>query len=270
MPRPHLLLDWIALDSAAAAPLYRQLYTQLHTAVVEGRLEAGSLMPSSRVLAQELGVSRNTVLNAYEQLAAEGYLETNEASATLVSQLPVDGQAPEENDTGPVADGHEAANGAVLPEGSQRWLALRDSMPSLDLPQAVAFTPGVPAFDQFPVRTWARLLARHTHRMQPDMADNDDHIGGYGPLREALTSYLRASRMVVCQPDQVLVVSSGRAGLDLVCPPGCRSSRLLSTSRAYGSTRASGTRPMPGSPMSPPRTNGRPASAFRPRAATNC
>jgi len=217
MPRPHLLLDWIALDSAAAAPLYRQLYTQLHAAVVEGRLEAGSLMPSSRVLAQELGVSRNTVLNAYEQLAAEGYLETNEASATLVSQLPVDGQAPEENDTGPVADGHEAANGAVLPEGSQRWLALRDSMPSLDLPQAVAFTPGVPAFDQFPIRTWARLLARHTHRMQPDMADNDDHIGGYGPLREALTSYLRASRMVVCQPDQVLVVSSGRAGLDLVC-----------------------------------------------------
>lgn len=217
MPRPHLLLDWIALDGAATPPLYRQLYTQLRAAVIGGRLEAGSLMPSSRVLAQELGVSRNTVLNAYEQLAAEGYLETNAASATRVAHLPVDGLETDGDATAPVDLDADAAGFAATPVDSPRWRALRGSTPVLDLPEVVAFTPGVPAFDQFPTRTWARLLTQHVHRMQPDMADNDDHIGGYGPLREALTSYLRASRMVDCQPDQVLVVSSARAGLDLVC-----------------------------------------------------
>jgi GntR family transcriptional regulator/MocR family aminotransferase len=216
MPRSHLLLDWIALDSAAAPPLYRQLYTQLRSAVVEGRLAAGSLMPSSRVLAQELGVSRNTVLNAYEQLAAEGYFETSEASATLVSRLPVDGAALPTNGAEPAPDRPETAD-AAMPAYSQCWLALQESAPVLDLPEAVAFTPGVPAFDQFPARIWGRLLANHAYRMHPEMADNDVHIGGYGPLREALTTSLRASRMVDCQPDQVLVVSAARAGLDLVC-----------------------------------------------------
>jgi len=217
MPRPHLLLDWIALDGAAVQPLYRQLYTQLRGAVVDGRLKAGSLMPSSRVLARELGVSRNTVLNAYEQLAAEGYLETNAASATLVSHLPTSDGVPAGNGGAPATVEPEAIDVATASADSPRWRALRGNSPVLDLPDAVAFAPGVPAFDQFPTKVWARLLAQHAYRMQPDMADNDAHIGGYGPLREALASYLRAARMVACQPDQVLVVSSARAGLDLVC-----------------------------------------------------
>lgn len=217
MPRPRLLLDWIALDGDGALPLYRQLYTQLRTAVISGRLEAGSLMPSSRLLAHELGVSRNTVLNAYDQLAAEGYLETNEASATKVSRLSMEASAGTAKSSAPPMPTPEVFDIETMPVDSPRWRALRGNTPSLDLPESVAFAPGVPAFDQFPTKTWARLIAQHVHRMQPDMADNDDHVGGYGPLREALTSYLRASRMVACQSDQVLVVSSARAGLDLIC-----------------------------------------------------
>jgi GntR family transcriptional regulator/MocR family aminotransferase len=94
---------------------------------------------------------------------------------------------------------------------------LRLSRFSLHLPRAVAFMPGLPAFDEFPVKVWTRLLTVQAHRMQPDMAGYNFHLGGYGPLREALTSYLRSSRKVVCDPDQVFIVSSTRAGLDIIC-----------------------------------------------------
>ncbi len=87
MPKPRLLLDWLSLDDATSLPLYRQLYDQLRTAMVSGQLPAGSLLPSSRMLARELKVSRNTIVNAYDQLIAEGYLETSEGSATSVADL---------------------------------------------------------------------------------------------------------------------------------------------------------------------------------------
>jgi len=86
-----------------------------------------------------------------------------------------------------------------------------------DFTEPVAFTPGIPAFDEFPAKTWARLLAGQAQRMHPEMADSEAHVGGYGPLREALRSYLQSSRMVVCDSDQVFVVSSARAGLDVTC-----------------------------------------------------
>jgi len=282
VPRPRLLLDWIALDGDGALPLYRQLYTQLRTAVISGRLEAGSLMPSSRLLAHELGVSRNTVLNAYDQLAAEGYLETNEASATKVSRLSMEASAGTAKSSAPPMPTPEVFDIETMPVDSPRWRALRGNTPSLDLPESVAFAPGVPAFDQFPTKTWARLIAQHVHRMQPDMADNDDHVGGYGPLREALTSYLRASRMVACQSDQVLVVSSARAGLDLICrvladprstalvksrattqprrpyrPPVSRSWPFLSTTKESGSILVSSVPPTPVWHTSRRRTSGR-------------
>ena len=71
MPKSRLLLDWITIDGDANMPLYRQLYSQLRQAMLDGQLPVGSLLPSSRVLARELRVSRNTVINAYEQLIAE-------------------------------------------------------------------------------------------------------------------------------------------------------------------------------------------------------
>ena len=211
MPKPRLLLDWIALDKSRPLPLFRQIYFELRSAIVTDRLPAGSLLPSSRTLAREFRVSRNTVLNAYDQLVAEGYLETSEGSTTSVAKLTSDGgyQA-----TKPV----KLVDAAAKPVISKRGRDLQSaSAPIEDLPEVVAFTPGVPAFDEFPIKVWARILAFQAHRMQPDMADNDCHIGGYGPLREALTSYLRSSRMVACESDQIFVVSSARAGLDLIC-----------------------------------------------------
>jgi GntR family transcriptional regulator / MocR family aminotransferase len=79
------------LQSELALPLYQQIYDHLRTAIVEGQLKTGTKLPSTRALADELGVSRNTVLNAYDQLAAEGYLERVECRGTFVTQsLPED------------------------------------------------------------------------------------------------------------------------------------------------------------------------------------
>src|SRR5437868_336189 len=74
----------LALDPSAAAPLFRQLYDGLRSAILGGALPPGTRLPATRGLASELGVSRNTVLNAYEQLLAEGYLEGKIGSGTFV------------------------------------------------------------------------------------------------------------------------------------------------------------------------------------------
>ena len=77
----------IALDAATATPLHRQLYGQLRDAILAGRLRSGSRLPSSRLLQSELGVSRNTVLAAIDQLTAEGYVAAVVGSGTYVAAL---------------------------------------------------------------------------------------------------------------------------------------------------------------------------------------
>src|SRR6266496_2701663 len=81
------ILDDVSLKSTVAAPIYQQLYDHLRTSILDGRLEKGAKIPSTRLLAAELGVSRNTVLNAYDQLIAEGYIESIEGKGTFVTQV---------------------------------------------------------------------------------------------------------------------------------------------------------------------------------------
>ena len=83
--------SFVSLNGANGAPLYRQLYDELRTAILSGQLRAGTRLPSTRELASDLSVSRNTVMNAFEQLLAEGYVEGQVGSGTYVSRaLPDD------------------------------------------------------------------------------------------------------------------------------------------------------------------------------------
>src|SRR5438093_10745445 len=84
MPRRGSVLLTLALDPKAPAPLFRQVYDGLRSAILAGRLHPGTRLPASRGLARELGVSRNTVLSAYDQLLAEGYLEGRFGSGTYI------------------------------------------------------------------------------------------------------------------------------------------------------------------------------------------
>src|SRR6266568_668741 len=77
----------ITLDQNASAPLYRQLYERLRDFILAGQLEAGTRLPSTRVLASSLGVSRTTTALAYEQLLLEGYIESRVGDGTWVARL---------------------------------------------------------------------------------------------------------------------------------------------------------------------------------------
>jgi GntR family transcriptional regulator/MocR family aminotransferase len=203
-----------ALDADAAEPLHRQLYGALRRAILAGRLPAGARLPSSRGLAAELGLSRNTVLAALEQLASEGYVEGRAGSGTYVARalpdtLP-DGRpdrrapaAPRRTAEPAEAIGSPSTRGRSLIERS--WPGRAGRSP---------FALGLPELDAFPFDLWSRLLARRWRRPAADLAGGGDPAG-YAPLRAAIADHLRRVRAVDCGADQVIVVSGIRQAVDL-------------------------------------------------------
>ncbi|HUD51957.1 PLP-dependent aminotransferase family protein [Parvibaculum sp.] len=213
MLRSPLPLDSFALDPQAEAPLYRQLYDALRGAILDGRLAAGARLPSSRVLAADLGVGRNTVLSAYEQLAAEGYLEGQVGAGTrIAASLPDRFLAVGAGERGTLTA--KTDPGIPLSRRGQLIASVKRGAARYERGHARAFQHGLPAIDQFPATLWSRLLARRAR---------DPHNGlfgyetgeGYRPLREAIAAHAGAARGVICAPEQVIVTSGAQAALDL-------------------------------------------------------
>ena len=210
MTRPIAAVPTIRLDPDSATPLYYQLCDGLRSAILSGRLTAGTQLPSTRALASELDVSRNTVVNAFEQLRAEGYVEGQVGSGTYVSSvLPDDMLHVGAGATRPAA----ALGSRTLSHRGALLAATPVSVPR-DQGRPRAFRPGVPALDAFPFEIWAKLAARHWRRPSPELLSYGDPAG-YRPLREAVAAYLRASRGVQCVAEQVIVVAGSQQGLDL-------------------------------------------------------
>ncbi len=201
----------IGLEPSSSTPLHRQLYEQVREAILCRRLRTGARLPSSRMLARELGVSRNTVLSAYEQLFAEGYLEAKGGSATRVAErLPDDilcvcAQARR----GPPPAG-------AIRGPSRRGIMICGACPRCceDAGPPRPLRVGLPAIEEFPSAVWARLVA-HQWRHPSRHLSAYGHAAGYWPLRRAITGYLRESRGVRCAPEQVVVVAGSQQGLDL-------------------------------------------------------
>ena len=213
---------WLALDGDG--PLYRQAYRALRSAILDGRLARGERLPSSRVLARDAKLARNTVLQAYEQLVAEGYAESRRGAGTfVVSELP---------DTRPRAVRPPRAKGPPAPaplsayaqRAVQRFArgvswGRRRPAPRYD------FRYGDPAYDDFPHATWCRLLARRARRASERHLSYSEP-GGPLELREALAAYLSRARGVACVPDDLLVVYGTQQAIDLTArvliDPGAR------------------------------------------------
>ncbi len=205
MARQRILPDWISIDRGSSEPLYRQISRQIDHAVDEERLSPGTYLPASRGLAAHLGVSRLTVLSAYELLVADGLLETMTGSGTRVSAAlpwPSPATAPS-NATIP-----EVLGNRPLEPVAPAWL----SQPLAP----IAFQTGIPALDQFPRRVWSRLLRRHGLRGDRDILDYG-HRGGYAPLRDTIARYLMTSRGVRCSPSQIIVVAGVKAAISVAC-----------------------------------------------------
>ncbi len=201
----------ILLERKSAVALHRQLYDELRKAILSGRLKPRTRLPSTRDFAAEMDVSRNTVLSAFNQLLAEGYVEGRIGSGTYVSRmlpnemLEVRGNArsnrPMLTDRRPLSRRGEVISKTVVS------VALASGLPR-------PFRSGVPALDTFPIKTWYRLTARYW-RNPPQKLMRYGQPAGYRPLREAIAAYLGAVRGVHCVPEQVIMVSGSQQGLDI-------------------------------------------------------
>jgi GntR family transcriptional regulator/MocR family aminotransferase len=199
----------LRIDHASPTPLHHQLYDGIRSAILAGQLRANIRLPSTRALARDLGISRNTVLEAYAQLLAEGYIEGQVGSGSYVSPTLPDAVLQYQADTGlPHAPSQRA------PSQRGKLLAATPVSTSRDSGTLRPFRPGLPAFESFPFDTWSRLMARHW-RQPPSELLSYGNPRGYPPLREAIAEYLITSRGVRCTPEQVIIVSGSQQGLDL-------------------------------------------------------
>ncbi len=203
-----LLSEMTRLGAQDALPLHRQLYEALRRAMLDGKLTAGERLPSSRDLAQDLNLSRNTVVAAINQLSVEGYLLSRVGSGTYVNDNVPRGHS------GAVARHHaRGAFGAAPGRLSVRGLALSTAFCATQL-EVQPFTPGIADFSAFPLTLWQRLQNKHWRMTYPDMLDYNDS-GGYAPLRRAIADYLRVFRSVQLEADQVIVTTGTQQSLEL-------------------------------------------------------
>jgi GntR family transcriptional regulator/MocR family aminotransferase len=199
--RPEDLGPIVALDRRLAAPLHRQLYAGYRDAILDGRLRPGQRLPSTRSLARDLAISRIPVVTAFEQLAAEGYLDGRVGAGSFVSSALPDVAKPAAATRPPA--GRRRIPREPLISAPEPWLECWGG-----------FRVGQPALDQFPVETWARLIARRA-RMQPRQQMTYGDAMGFLPLREALADHLRTVRSVRCTAAQIMIVSGSQQALAL-------------------------------------------------------
>jgi len=195
-----------------SGPLHRRLYLALKTKIRDGGLAPAARVPSTRVLATDLGVSRNTVLLAYEQLTAEGYLVSRHRGTTSVAAVAPALPAP--------AFPRATVERPVPVSSYARRLTERlDLAPSRPPgPRSTLrydFRYGRPAVDEFPRQIWRRLLAAHARRASSD-ALGYGSPAGHLPLRSALSEYLGRSRGVLSDPVRIVIVNGTQQGLDLI------------------------------------------------------
>ena len=200
----RLPLDMLTLDRDASSPLHRQLYDSLRSHILDGRLPPRSRLPATREFATDLGVSRNTVIAAYDALLAEGYLDSIAGSGTRVALLP---QSP--------ARKPGDRRSKELPKLSARGTLMTAQPRDRTIPNQIAFHPGYPEIATFPFSTWARLLALNMRNVREDLFGYH-LVSGHPRLRVAIAEYLAVSRGVKCDPEQVVVVTGAQAALDLI------------------------------------------------------
>src|ERR1700729_1888053 len=173
---PASFLPPITLDHEIKTPMYRQLYGWFRKAIIDGQLRPGQRVPSTRGLADELKISRIPVLNAYEQLLAEGYFETFVGAGTCVAA-----SIPDDSPGSPSVKARKGLQGVVESVGPRR-LSRRGSVlahvPAQSwLDNMGAFRVSLPALDHFPIGAWSKLVARHSRNPPEGIMAYHDAMG---------------------------------------------------------------------------------------------
>lgn len=186
---------WISLDADSPLSLNRQICAQIRELILRGHLAAGDRLPSTRQLCKDLHVARSTVIEAYDQLLAEGYLESRRGSGTHVAQ----GIRPQPQMCGQKtgAGDHVAAVVHTVPPG------------------LVNFQSGIPALEHFPAAEWGRLY-RQVCDTLPASALRYCRPQGVAELQEAIAGWLLRMRGLRAEPEQIMITTGATQGLRLV------------------------------------------------------
>lgn len=184
---------WIPIDRTLDIPLKRQVYDYIRKQILHGELAAGERLSATRELAVQLGISRNVIIEAYEQLLAEGYIEGQQGAGTFV------------------------APGAFLEqlqrdEIKQSFDVSKGKKEEKDL---IDFRSGIPALDMFPRRNWGKL-AKEVCIEAPNYIFGYDHPEGRTELRRVLSHYLKRTRGVECHEGQIVVSSGATQAFSLI------------------------------------------------------
>lgn len=210
MPKsiPELMLVDIKVDKRSEKPIYHQLYECIRNVILSGTIRAGQRLPATRQLASELGISRNIVSLAFEQLAIEGFLYGKTGSGTFVSQAIPDTFIKTQakvNSTRKAGASYTSFTPTNLHSSLKR---------NRETEEIVPFQNAVPAMDHFPFTLWTKIATKAFKQL------DSMHLGygdarGYAPLRESIASYLRTARGVRCEADQILITSGTQQALSL-------------------------------------------------------
>jgi GntR family transcriptional regulator / MocR family aminotransferase len=200
----HGLALALSISPQSPVPIESQLCQQIRSLILSGTLKAGTRLPSSRVLSEEIGCSRTPVLAAFEKLAAEGYIETKPRSGIRVAAGLDVGHPVADSGASREAHGpHLSGRGSELAQVTRRFGQPTSSM------------PGHPAIEGFPFDVWGKISAR-IWRFPSSLLVWGDDPAGYRPLRQALADYLRVVRGLACEADDIVITSGTKQAIDLV------------------------------------------------------
>lgn len=200
-----LVLEMMALQGDTQAPLHHRIYAAVRQSILQNRIPVGTKLPSTRDLAGIVGVGRNTVLRAYEQLVMEGYVQGQTGAGTFVADTLIDvlPRAPRP------AFSQAVAAGSTLSARGERLAHHRASATV----QSGAFVPGIPDVDLFPHQIWRRLVGKYLRRDHAPLLQYA--VGAHPRLTRSLAEYLRATRYLDCDAGQILILNGSHEALDL-------------------------------------------------------
>ena len=205
------LLSAIRIDHGSPRLLATQIVSSIRDIILNGGLRAGDRLPATRTLANDLGVSRTTMVDVFERLTAEGLLEGRTGAGTFVSQSVRIGNP--EGDT--VID----PENLISPPESTRDFPSPASVGSAfieRLPHTIrAFTTALPAVDMFPIAQWTRQSNKHW-RERRDEVLGYGNASGFPPLRRAIAAHLRANQGINCQDRQIFITNGAQHAFHII------------------------------------------------------
>jgi len=206
-----LNISGIIIHKSSELPVYKQLYNEFRSAILSGRFRPGQQIPPSRELADFLNISRTTVLLAFENLIAEGYIKGKPGSGTYISEELPENLLLTKN----IKTNFDSAKRKNSPEAKGYHFKKYLIQERLDYNRFAPFRPGMPDLNEFPFHIWTKLISTSAN----EISKNDFGYGdaaGYQPLRDAIANYARAARGVKCENDQVIIINGSQQGFDLV------------------------------------------------------